>query len=808
MDRTEILRRLERSVDAWNSDVTHAQERLSRQISEARQQLLTLLDVLGAGNGHAAEAIAKNGEVEQLKNTVAEKEEALDASEQKAVQLSQTILTLKAELAGMETSGGSARADNAKVLERIDALRQEQREFLDKIRDEIAGAKAESSDSPSTERAGVQGDVAEVISGLKDEITSLRSDVAALTDARTGDADAGVSESIQAIHGEIAELKALIGQESAASAKLDASEAEIERLQSELSRLEEERDTFRQALEAPASGTPTEAESETRVAQLHKTMAALEEELADTKEREAEYRAELDRARATSANREGGNEAVAAGDAAAEREALSAEIEEFRAQARKHEEALKQSEVELARVRDQLTQREAAAQEQAAQLNSVIAELTNDLDALREASSEGSEQPETPDGDVQGGLNRDRSSHDVTRLGDDLSSPELQSRYDQAIGELNEARKEVEQLREELRAHEVAAKEQEERLGAVISELNDDLTEHQTEKPEVEEKEESLTEEVGALREENTRRSQALEDAQKETERLQQALDAEEHRRTELESRMRESVASLNSQIAEKDSKEAELEQVRAELAELEKALADKNAEAEQARDEVAQLQAKLDELAKEEDRSDLERQLGEARQRVEESEAEIARLEEKVDTLMRANATIRVSPEGSTEDANTRIQLAGFDAHNRRRALGEILVNAGIITEQQLERAIEEQRINSQRRLGTILVEMGFTTEEVIARTLASQLKLPFMRLPEEALEQAAVQTIDGAMATHHMCIPVKASDSGLTVAMANPLDSLAIDEVREATGKDVEPVVATMADISAAIVLHYGVN
>ena len=150
-------------------------------------------------------------------------------------------------------------------------------------------------------------------------------------------------------------------------------------------------------------------------------------------------------------------------------------------------------------------------------------------------------------------------------------------------------------------------------------------------------------------------------------------------------------------------------------------------------------------------------------------------------------------------------LELSGFDADGRRRRMGDILVDAGVITREQLEEALQLQQEQPQRRLGAILVEMGQTESDVIAQVLACQLKLPFVRLEDQVPEEAAVRLVSGRLASHHRCIPIRIGEDTVVVAMANPLDLIAIEDMELSTGRRVDPVVAAEADIAKAIEWFY---
>lgn len=175
---------------------------------------------------------------------------------------------------------------------------------------------------------------------------------------------------------------------------------------------------------------------------------------------------------------------------------------------------------------------------------------------------------------------------------------------------------------------------------------------------------------------------------------------------------------------------------------------------------------------------------------------------------LLRAQLeAIRLGEDG-WPSAGQAITFNIFDETGEKRRMGEILIDAGVITEVQLVDALAEQRKDRQRRLGSILVELGFTEEDIIARALASQLELPFVRLADERVDLAATRLITSHLATRHMLIPLRTTTGHVVVAMANPLDLIAMDDVARATNLQVDPVVAALSDISEAIVRYYSVT
>jgi type IV pilus assembly protein PilB len=136
---------------------------------------------------------------------------------------------------------------------------------------------------------------------------------------------------------------------------------------------------------------------------------------------------------------------------------------------------------------------------------------------------------------------------------------------------------------------------------------------------------------------------------------------------------------------------------------------------------------------------------------------------------------------------------------------LGQMLLAAGAITSAQLDAALSEQRSTGER-LGTVLVRHGADGEHV-ARTLARQLRLPHAAAPLQC-DPAALRLIDRELAVRLRAVPLSASAQALRVAMADPLDLQAADDLRFRTRLRIEPCVATPAAVEAALVAAYSAN
>lgn len=146
-----------------------------------------------------------------------------------------------------------------------------------------------------------------------------------------------------------------------------------------------------------------------------------------------------------------------------------------------------------------------------------------------------------------------------------------------------------------------------------------------------------------------------------------------------------------------------------------------------------------------------------------------------------------------------------GTDPSFTRLRLGQMLQRNGIVTEAQLATALEAKKKTPQKPLGAILVDLGFTDWTTIGKVLASQLNLPFIELDQRAIDPAAAALIPAKLARHHICIPISVERGQLLVAMANPLDLIALEDLEIATRRRVDPVIATPPAINAAIAQHY---
>jgi type IV pilus assembly protein PilB len=136
---------------------------------------------------------------------------------------------------------------------------------------------------------------------------------------------------------------------------------------------------------------------------------------------------------------------------------------------------------------------------------------------------------------------------------------------------------------------------------------------------------------------------------------------------------------------------------------------------------------------------------------------------------------------------------------------LGDLLVKAGAISESQLQRALEEQRL-THSRLGEVLIKNGWVTERHLAGALAQQLKKPLVSLARFKPMPEALRLVPEQIARRLEVFPMSVSGSDLlTVAISDPLNVFALDELRMLTGMEVEINLATPTEIRRALDTAY---
>jgi type IV pilus assembly protein PilB len=135
---------------------------------------------------------------------------------------------------------------------------------------------------------------------------------------------------------------------------------------------------------------------------------------------------------------------------------------------------------------------------------------------------------------------------------------------------------------------------------------------------------------------------------------------------------------------------------------------------------------------------------------------------------------------------------------------LGEILVRENLITSQQLREALEYQRTNGGR-LGSNLIKLGIISDDVITAVLSRQYGVPSINLELFQIEEETIKLISHEVALKYTVLPISKVGATLTLAMADPTNVFAMDDIKFMTGLNVEPVIASESSLQIAITKYY---
>ena len=134
---------------------------------------------------------------------------------------------------------------------------------------------------------------------------------------------------------------------------------------------------------------------------------------------------------------------------------------------------------------------------------------------------------------------------------------------------------------------------------------------------------------------------------------------------------------------------------------------------------------------------------------------------------------------------------------------LGSLLVQERVITENQLNEALAMQK-KTHKRLGDCLMKLGFATEDDIVNVLSTQLNIPRIDLRGIRIDPEVISMVGGTVLRRHGVLPIAFDESrsnALILAMSDPLDMAAQDDITIITNCTVEPRIATMAEINAVL-------
>ncbi|MCT2194923.1 Flp pilus assembly complex ATPase component TadA [Paenibacillus sp. p3-SID1389] len=141
------------------------------------------------------------------------------------------------------------------------------------------------------------------------------------------------------------------------------------------------------------------------------------------------------------------------------------------------------------------------------------------------------------------------------------------------------------------------------------------------------------------------------------------------------------------------------------------------------------------------------------------------------------------------------------------KKRLGELLLESGIITEQQLQAALEEQQ-RTRKKLGDVLLAQGVLTEHQLIEVLEFQLGIPHVTLSRFQIDTKLSQVIPEQMARRYQVLPIRVDGRKLMVAMADPLDLFIIDDLRMSTGFTIEPAIISRGELQRGIARLYGLQ
>ncbi|MEF2966357.1 GspE/PulE family protein [Paenibacillus sp. M1] len=144
---------------------------------------------------------------------------------------------------------------------------------------------------------------------------------------------------------------------------------------------------------------------------------------------------------------------------------------------------------------------------------------------------------------------------------------------------------------------------------------------------------------------------------------------------------------------------------------------------------------------------------------------------------------------------------------HTIKKRLGELLLESGIITEAQLQAALEEQK-RTKTKLGDVLLSQGVLTEHQLIEVLEFQLGIPHVTLSRFQIDGKLSQIIPEAMAKRYQVLPIRVDGRKLLVAMADPLDLFVIDDLRMSTGFTIEPAIIARGELQRGIARMYGLQ
>jgi type IV pilus assembly protein PilB len=137
---------------------------------------------------------------------------------------------------------------------------------------------------------------------------------------------------------------------------------------------------------------------------------------------------------------------------------------------------------------------------------------------------------------------------------------------------------------------------------------------------------------------------------------------------------------------------------------------------------------------------------------------------------------------------------------HGPKKPLGQILLEKDLVTQDQLDEALKVQK-NTTEQLGRILVDLGYVVERDVLRSHAEQLGIPFLELDRVSVDEDVAKAIPQSVVQRYNAVPIRRNGNRLTVAMADPTNVFALDDIRLITGYEIDPMLAAPDDIGTLL-------
>ncbi len=141
------------------------------------------------------------------------------------------------------------------------------------------------------------------------------------------------------------------------------------------------------------------------------------------------------------------------------------------------------------------------------------------------------------------------------------------------------------------------------------------------------------------------------------------------------------------------------------------------------------------------------------------------------------------------------------------RKRIGDLMVESGLLSPERIQEALQEQK-ELKMRLGDVLITRGYITEQQLIEVLEFQLGIPHVQIYKLKIEQKVINIIPQRLAEQHSVLPIRTEGNKLVLAMVDPLDYFAIDELRMTTGLRIDPVIASKDELLRAIKRYYGLQ